>query len=107
MAVHAHEVLCKTRRHSFTVSAVRIGVGGIDPCVRQGQTLKEEFESWVVAGCLQPEGSQVLEAIQSVNPEIQRSVALQPSKIPAKLQGVTTNYPRQLVLNLINGRKIA
>ena len=53
-AVHAHKVLGKTRRESFAISALGIGVGGIDPYVRQGHAFKEELESRVVAGCLQP-----------------------------------------------------
>ena len=69
--------------------------------------MKEEFESRVVAGCLKPVGGQVLEGIQSVRNEIQRPVDLEPSELHAEFQGVTTDGTRQLVLDLIKGRKIA
>jgi hypothetical protein len=39
--------------------------------LRQRQALKEEFECRVVARCLQTEGCQVLELVQSVDTEIE------------------------------------
>src|SRR5580658_3362753 len=106
-AVHAHEVLHKTGSKALTVSTIGIGVRWVDPDVRQGQTLEKEFESGIVAGRRQPEGSQVLKAIQSVGTEIQRPVELEPSEFDAEFQGVTTDGARQLVLSLVNCRKIA
>src|SRR5580658_9592765 len=93
-AVHAYEVLRKARSKTLTVSTIGIGVRGVDPDVRQGQTLEKEFEPRIVAGRRQPEGSQVLKAIQSVGTEIQRSIKLEPSEFDAEFQGVTANGAR-------------
>ena len=84
-----------------------IGSGGISPDVRQRQSLKEEFESRVVAVCLKPEGTQILERIHPINRKIERAIGLDPSKLRAEFQRVATNCTCQLVLNLINSRRIA
>src|SRR5580658_10982101 len=87
-AVHAHEVLHKTGSKALTVSTIGIGVRGVDPDVRQGQTFEKEFERRIVAGRRQPEGSQVLKLIQSVGTEIRRSIELEPSELNTEFQGV-------------------
>ena len=106
-AVHSHEVLGKTRRESFAVSAVGIGVGGIDPHVRQGHAFKEELEAGLSLDAGNPNGVRSWKSIKSVNAKIQRPIQIEPSELRAEFQGVAANGTRKLVLNLINGRKIA
>ena len=106
-AVHSDEVLGESRCESFTISAVRISVGGTNADIRQRCAFKEELQSRIVAGCLQPVRGQILEVIQSVDTEIQRPVQIESSELRADFQGMTANRTRKLVLDLKNGRKIA